>query len=706
MEVIVDLPRHRLGNAGDSHQVVKAGAGYRFCRAKMLQQGALPSRTDSRNLIQRVAHHFLLAPRPVRADGEAMRLVTHTLDEIKHGVTRWQREIGAPIRKEPLSARLSVHALCDADCSHAVTNAEFVENGAHRGHLALTTVDEDHVRPGREGHVGCFLWRRYAFAIRLAFFFQQAREATGHHLAHHAEVVARRDVGRFDVELAVLVLHETFRPRHHHAAHGIGAHNVGVIVNLDAARHIGKVERLRHAFQQPRLRRGFRQLAAMRLAGIGQNMVGNVLFLAALGHIDRHLVPGLFAEGSRQEFLFFDRLRQQDLLRHRFVIVELRQKRVEDFRAGQGGIGLRKIGAVAPVLAGAEKEHLNAGDTAFVMNGEDIRFFDTSGIDALMALDMRKGSQAVAIDGGALEIEVFGGLIHLPRNRGLDALTLAGQEILGFLHEFCVALVADLMRAGPGTALDLVEKTGARAGLEHAIRTGSDQEGALQRIDRAADSTGRCEGAEIVALARARAAMLEDGRRAIIRGDEDIGKGFVVTQKHVKARPQALDQIRFQEKRFGFRAGGDEFHVRGETHHLGDAVGVHAALRIIADALLQRTGLADVKNVARIVEHAIDARRIRQMFDELGDEVHALQAGLVLPARIPVHAHDVARSIRRVSREKACIVIVVVGVIEENTAIRQLLSVHSFISATSGVSQPRCWPPSSAIICPVTDGVS
>jgi hypothetical protein len=323
-----------------------------------------------------------------------------------------------------------------------------------------------------------------------------------------------------------------------------------------------------------------------------------------------------------------------------------------------------------------------------------------------MALDMRKCGQPVAIDGGALEIEVLGRLVHLPRNRGLDALALAGQEILGFLDEFFIPLIADLMRAGAGTALDLVKKTGTRAGFEHAVGAGADQKGALQRIDRAPDRAGRRKGAEIIALACPRPTVFENRRRAVVCGNENIGKRLVVAQKHIKARPQALDEIRFQKKRLGFRAGGDEFHMGGQPHHLGNAVGMHAALRVIADTLLQRARLADIKNVVRLVEHAIDARRIRQVFDEFADQIHALQAGFVLPARIPVHAGNVARCLGRIGRGKVCIVVFVVGFIEENTAIRQLLSVHSFISATSGVSQPRCWPPSSAIICPVTDGVS
>ncbi len=52
------------------------------------------------------------------------------------------------------------------------------------------------------------------------------------------------------------------------------------------------------------------------------------------------------------------------------------------------------------------------------------------------------------------------------------------------------------------------------------------------------------------------------------------------------------------------------------------------------------------------------------------------------------------------------LIFVVLVFIVKDAAFRQLLSVHSAISATSGVCQARCWPPSSAIICPVIDGVS
>ncbi len=250
----------------------------------------------------------------------------------------------------------------------------------------------------------------------------------------------------------------------------------------------------------------------------------------------------------------------------------------------------------------------------------------------------------------------------------LHLLALAGQEVLRLLHQLGVALVADLVRAGPGTALDLVEQTGPGARLEDAVGTGADEEGALQRVDRAADGAGRGEGAEIVALAGAGAAMLEDRRGAVVAGDQDIGKRLVVAQQHVKARPQALDQIGFQQQRLGLGARRDELHVRRLAHHLGDAVGMHAAQRIVADALLQAAGLADVEHVARLVEHAVDAGAVRQPLDEFGDQFRADEAGFVDAACVPVDRQP--KSARRRPRlSTSMIVVALIRLVVKNAAI-------------------------------------
>ena len=101
-------------------------------------------------------------------------------------------------------------------------------------------------------------------------------------------------------------------------------------------------------------------------------------------------------------------------------------------------VGLREIGAVAPVLSGAEEEHLDRRLPAFLIAGEDVGLRHIARIDALMALHMRQRSEAVAIGGGLLEIEPFGCAFHGFGEVAADRLALAGEEGLRLGDEFGV----------------------------------------------------------------------------------------------------------------------------------------------------------------------------------------------------------------------------------------------------------------------------
>ena len=87
------------------------------------------------------------------------------------------------------------------------------------------------------------------------------REAASHHLAHHAVVVAGRHVRRADVELAVVVLGEAFRPGDDHGADGIGAHDVRIVVDLDPPRRLAAGRSRTEPDEQPRLARSRRAFA-------------------------------------------------------------------------------------------------------------------------------------------------------------------------------------------------------------------------------------------------------------------------------------------------------------------------------------------------------------------------------------------------------------------------------------------------------------
>ena len=142
------------------------------------------------------------------------------------------------------------------------------------------------------------------------------------------------------------------------------------------------------------------------------------------------------------------------------------------------------------------------------------------------------------------------------------------------------------------------------------IGAGADQERALQRRDGAVDGAGGGERAEIAAGPRLRAAMLEDLRRPVVAGDQDVGKRLVVAQLHVEARPQLLDQIGFEQQRLGLGRGRDDLDRDGRRDHAQDARRLRRVdPRIGGQPLADVLGLADIEHVAGRIEHAVDAGR-------------------------------------------------------------------------------------------------
>ena len=172
---------------------------------------------------------------------------------------------------------------------------------------------------------------------------------------------------------------------------------------------------------------------------------------------------------SAKQFAVVDVVRDQDQPRARFVVIELGEEGAEDFAGRDRPVGFGEIGAIAPVLPGAEEKHLDAGKAALLMEGKNIGLLDPARIDALMRLDGGKRSQAVAIDRGAFEVERVRSLFHLAGKLVLDRLAAAGQERVRFAHQHRVLVEVDLVGAGRRAALDLMQQAGPRAALEERI---------------------------------------------------------------------------------------------------------------------------------------------------------------------------------------------------------------------------------------------
>src|SRR5579885_39840 len=97
------------------------------------------------------------------------------------------------------------------------------------------------------------------------------------------------------------------------------------------------------------------------------------LALPALWHRHLDLMAAFGRKRFGQQVAFLELVRDENTTRWRFVVVELRKKGRQDVSRTQRAVGLRKIGAVAPILSGAEEENLDAGIAAGLMRSEYVR---------------------------------------------------------------------------------------------------------------------------------------------------------------------------------------------------------------------------------------------------------------------------------------------------------------------------------------------
>ncbi len=147
---------------------------------------------------------------------------------------------------------------------------------------------------------------------------------------------------------------------------------MAVVIDLDARRALRQAESLGDAVQEFRLARRIGEFAAQRLPGVGQGMSDQPGLLAPLGHGDLDLALGLDAQRLGQQRPLGEIMRDVNAARHRLVVIELGDEALQNLLWPERAIGAREIGAVAPILLGAEEEHLDAGLPALAVSGEDV----------------------------------------------------------------------------------------------------------------------------------------------------------------------------------------------------------------------------------------------------------------------------------------------------------------------------------------------
>ena len=246
--------------------------------------------------------------------------------------------------------------------------------------------------------------------------------------------------------------------------------------------------------------------------------------------------------------------------------------------------------------------------SGFGKGDDNIDVFALAARNELFFLDLVQRMNLVAIDRRLLEgqpgCRFFHGLLQAP----CHLLLTPEQEHGGQLHVGGIVSGRDQIDAGAAATLDLVQQTRPRTVSKDAVLTGAQAEHLLQQVNTVAHGPGRGIGTEIIGAAIGIAAEKAEPR-VVAPGQDNIGVGLVVAKENVVARRQALDQVVFEQQRFGFGARRGRLDTVDLADHVRDARTRQIAPEIRGHALLEIFRLANVEHVAIFVEHAVNARQ-------------------------------------------------------------------------------------------------
>ncbi len=186
-------------------------------------------------------------------------------------------------------------------------------------------------------------------------------------------------------------------------------------------------------------------------------------------------------------------------------------------------------------MTAANHDQVNAYDFACDSAGDDIGITRRSAGDELLFTHLAQSADLVTINRGLLIILALGRRIHA-RNQPLDRLVvLALQKQLGAVRVLGVVCSAHQTNARRGATTDLIQQTGTRAIVEHAVGARAQPEYLLQQLHAFAYRAGIGKRTEI-AMPRVEAAAVKCQARKRVSGQDDIWVRFIVSKQYVIAR--------------------------------------------------------------------------------------------------------------------------------------------------------------------------
>ena len=169
----------------------------------------------------------------------------------------------------------------------------------------------------------------------------------------------------------------------------------------------------------------------------------------------------------------------------------------------------------------------------------------------------------------------------------------AVQKRHGMANLLAVFFGRHRTHARRGAAVDLREQARAVAVGEYAVFAGAKPKHFLQDFNAVAHRIAVGIGAEILVRLFGRAAKIGQLRK-FVPAHHQIRIRLVVPKQDIVFWRQRLNQVVFQNQRFGFIACQRDFHPRNLLNHQLDAWRMVGFLEIAGDAAFQVHRLADI----------------------------------------------------------------------------------------------------------------
>ena len=179
------------------------------------------------------------------------------------------------------------------------------------------------------------------------------------------------------------------------------------------------------------------------MVGVGLRQIEQLLFLAALGHMDGHLAGAPFRQPRLQQLGVVGQLAgDAHLVGHVGTggVIALEEACDKLLLPHVEPLVEHKLAATARATL-TDGEHLHASDGLLAIEADDVHVNGRGEHDLLALPHVLEGGEPVAAAGGLLEVELGGRLAHLIGQLLLELGVVAGQEPL---HGGDVLLVVGL----------------------------------------------------------------------------------------------------------------------------------------------------------------------------------------------------------------------------------------------------------------------